>query len=483
MQNVESSAHLSLPLRLALGVTPSVPDEPVSGRIEIPAGDLQILPLIVPQVQSARGRFDLSAEISGTARSPKLSGKSRIKDGLVRPANRSEVIEGLNAELKFDESRISLDTLTARQGRTGRLRAKGAVLLDGGHLKSYRFDLALRDFAASEEGLYAMLFDGDFVVSDGPRVGGELLPQVTGKARIKKGVIEFDFANQTEVQKRAATTEPLYWTYRIQVEATSNLRWRPQDADIEFNASLDLQQTPDSLLIFGEMHALRGTYWFLSNRFKILNADLTFDNQQGVDPLLDIAAETRVSPPTPSDPMETITAQLTGRSSKPVVSVTSNSGWEQRQILAQLTIGQDSQGKFGPRSAADPLDNYFTRQLNAQLSAGLSEFFRGAITDWELQRDQGGLLSGQGDYVVGVGSQVTDKLALRYRQRIGLFKPTDNTLLNNDTDLFERSVEAEYRLNRFIFVTSDLSKRRSTLGTTTAPNTDYNLNLKARWEY
>ena len=38
---------------------------------------------------------------------------------------------------------------------------------------------------------------------------------------------------------------------------------------------------------------MRGQYWFLSNRFRILNADLTFDNLQGVDPVLDIAAETR----------------------------------------------------------------------------------------------------------------------------------------------------------------------------------------------
>ena len=124
----------------------------------------------------------------------------------------------------FDQSRISLDTLWARQGRSGRLSSRGTVLLDGGRLRSYRFNMSLRDFAAAEEGLYAMLFDGDFVVSDGPRVGGERLPQVTGQARIKRGVIEFDFANQSEVQKRAATTQPLYWTYRVHADATSNLR-------------------------------------------------------------------------------------------------------------------------------------------------------------------------------------------------------------------------------------------------------------------
>lgn len=489
MQNVESTARLSVPLRLALGVKPVVPDEPVTGRIDIPAGDLQVLPLLVPQLQSARGKFDLTAEISGTARSPKLSGRSHIRDGQVRPVNRSEVIEGLTADLHFDQSRIVLDTLSARQGRTGRMWSHGAVLLDGGHLRSYRFDLAMRDFAAAEEGMYAMLFDGDFVVSDGPYVGGERLPQVTGQARIKKGVIEFDFANQSEVQRRAATTQPLYWTYRIKAEATSNLRWRPQEADMEFNADLDLQQTPDSLIIYGEMHALRGTYWFLSNRFKILNADLTFDNQQGVDPVLDIAAETRLqlqsSARAGGSSLETVTAQLTGRSSQPVISLTStNPAADQRAILEGLTLGGLRQDQSRPFVGSDPLDNYFTRQLNAQLSAGLSEFFKGAITDWEVQRDQGGLISGQGSYVVGVGSQVTDRLALRYRQRIqGPGKPLDSSVIPDVNDLFDQNVEAEYRINRFIFVTSGVTRRRSPLGTGPQPNTDYNLNLKARWEY
>ena len=280
---------------------------------------------------------------------------------------------------------------------------------------------------------------------------------------------------------------PLYWTYRIRAEANNNLRWRTPDADMEFDVDLDLQQTPDSLLLYGEMHALRGTYWFLSNRFKILNADLTFDNQQGVDPLLDIAAETKLRPSGANarTEQETITAQLTGRSSKPVISLTSsNPDADQRSILEGLTVGtlRDNSGRG---YSANPLvDNYFTRQLNAQLSASMSEFFRGAITEWELQRDRGGVLSGEGELVVGVGSQVTDRLALRYRQRVpGLGKTPNSAIRPDPTDLFEQNVEAEYRINRFIYVTSGVSRRRGTIVGPAQPNTDYNLNLKARWEY
>ena len=486
MQNVESNAQLSVPLHLALGDLPSVPNEAIRGQVDIPAGDLQLLPLLVPQLQSAHGSFQMSAQISGTTKVPLLAGRGRIRDGVVRPINRSEVIEGLGADLHFDQSQLLLDTLWARQGRTGRMSAHGVVNLDGTQLRNYRFGLTMRDFAAAEEGLYAVLFDGDFVVSDGPRVAGERLPQVTGQARIKKGVIEFDFANQSEVQKRAATTQPLYWTYRLKADATSNLRWRTGDADIEFNADLDLQQTADSLLIYGEMHSLRGTYWFLSRRFKILNADVTLDNQRGVDPLLDIAAETRLTAAA-GESNETITAQITGRSSQPLVSLTSsNPNSNQQDILAALTVGnviEPGTNGLTRQSVANPLDNYFTRQLNAQLSSGLSEAFRGAISEWELQRDRGGVLSGEGSLVFGVGTQVTDKFAFRYRQRVpGQDRPVTNTRLD-PTDLFEQNVEAEYRLNRFIYLTSGVSRRRGASTGASQQNTDYNVNLKARWEY
>lgn len=488
MQNVESTARLSVPLTLALGRPVTVPDEAIRGRVDVPSGDLQLLPLIVPQIQSARGRFELAAEIGGTTKNMKLTGNAQIREGILRPANRGEVLEGLGADLHFDQSRVVLDTLWANQGRTGRVWANGTVSFDRGRLQNYRFATSMREFAASEEGLYAVLFDGDFVVSDGPRVGGERLPQVIGQARIKRGVVEFDFANQSEVQKRAATTQPLFWTYHIQADAKNNLRWRTAEADIEFAADLDLQQTPDSLLIYGEMHALRGTYWFLSNRFKIVNADLTFDNQQGVDPIVDITAETRVrrsSAPGSSGGPETITAQLTGRASQPVISLASSEPTaDQRSIIEGLTIGtlrDPLTGNIGATAATSYLDNYFTRQLNSQLSANMSEFFRGAITEWELQRDRGDVFTGEGDFVVGVGSQLTDRLALRYRQRVG--RRELSTVRPDAADLFEQNVEAEYRINRFIYVTSGVSKRRTGLNVTTQPNTDYNVNLKARWEY
>jgi hypothetical protein len=49
---------------------------------------------------------------------------------------------------------------------------------------------------------------------------------------------------------------------------------------------------------------------------------------------------------------------------------------------------------------------------------------------------------------------------------------------------FDRDLEAEYRLNRFFLITSEVAQRRNLGGTTATPTTpDFNVNLKARWEY
>jgi hypothetical protein len=82
-----------------------------------------------------------------------------------------------------------------------------------------------------------------------------------------------------------------------------------------------------------------------------------------------------------------------------------------------------------------------------------------------------------------VGSQITPNISLRYRQRVpGLTRPT-TTLTGDIEDTFERDVEAEYRLNRFFYVTTELTQHRTVLGSITQPATDFNVNLKARWEY
>jgi hypothetical protein len=484
-----------MPLELALGARPVLPDEPMAFRADVDDGDLAVLPQFVPQIGHATGRFDLHATVEGTPRAPVLAGSGRVRGGAVRLAAREEVLENVEARFGLSRDRITLDTLTARQGRRGLVRGSGAVELDGLALKGYRFDLAMRDFTAVETGLYVASFDGDFAVTDGPRVHGHTVPQVTGAVELREGVVLYDFANVSETEALAATTQPLFWTYRIELNATDRLHWRPPNADIEFSAALTLEQTADSLIIYGDMGSLRGNYWFLSNRFDITKADLTFDNVSGVNPVLDVEASTRLTVAERGD-LQLLTSsesrpesyeivvRIQGRANEPQISFESIPGdLDQAQILSQLTIGR-FRGEGNAVDFRDPLDNYVTQAINRQLSAELSQVFKGYVQEWSLERESGGLFGGSGGYVVGVRVPITPDLDVRYRQNVSGVGTTPSSALPG-TNPFERDVAAEYRINRFFYITAELAERRAAVGSTTSASgtTDFNVNLKARWEY
>jgi hypothetical protein len=297
------------------------------------------------------------------------------------------------------------------------------------------------------------------------------------------------------VQQVAAATQPIYWLYRIQLSATDNLVWHPSEANIEFSADLRLEQTPDELLIFGDMSSLRGTYYYLSNKFRMDRVNLTFDNVGGVNPKLDILAVTRVSKESlrRQSPgslgasnvqgSEDITVTITGRASEPVIEFASESGADESQVLAALTGYAPVTGGEAVGAGVSFADNWVTRNLNRQLSTELSRAFQGYLRDWEVARESGGLFQGEGDVVVQVGTELSRNVSLRYRQVVhGFSRPVTSTLTTN---LFERDVEAEYRINRFFYFTTELTQRRTLTTTTTTPTTapEFNVNLKARWEY
>src|SRR5262249_2364829 len=149
----------------------------------------------------------------------------------------------------------------------------------------------------------------------------------------------------------------------------------------------------------------------------------------------------------------------------------------------ELTIG-----RFGTKNVAsigDPVDNYVTRALNRTLSAEMSRAFRGYINEWELERERGGLIGGEGDVVLGLGSQVTSKLQLRYRQRVpGVPGISHSGAGSSLISPFERNIEAEYRLSRFVYLTTEYTQPRNLNNTPGQTITSqFNVNLKARWEY
>jgi hypothetical protein len=227
--------------------------------------------------------------------------------------------------------------------------------------------------------------------------------------------------------------------YDVNLTAKNNLRWTPSEADIEFSADLRVQQTPDSLLVYGDLNALRGWYDFFNNRFTIQQADLSFDDVEGLDPVLTIVATTNL--PSLAGPLDAgentggykVTATITGRSKAPDISFTSDPATlDENQILQALTVG--SLGKPGGASVAvrGSIDTYITRQLNRQLSGEMQKVFKGYVDQVEIDRE-GGLFAGNGDIYVSVNSPITSNLSVRYKEYLPGTSRTGTELTPSNT--------------------------------------------------
>ena len=221
MHDVVSTVRGRMPLRLALGPRARaagradvVEDRRAQRRPQAAAGARAARP---DGARPLRPRRDHRRHVAH----PRVDGVGAHPRGhRARPAGREEVLEAVYADLHFDESahhaRLAVARGRAAPGACGR---SGAVELSGFDLRNYRFELHdARLRVAARRGSTRRC---STATSRSPTVRASRASgcrRSPGDVQLKRGVIEFDFANQSEVQSALATTEPLYWTYRVHVE-------------------------------------------------------------------------------------------------------------------------------------------------------------------------------------------------------------------------------------------------------------------------
>src|SRR5262252_5350274 len=75
-------------VRLALGQQPALLDAPMNWHVDLPNGDLALLPVLIPQIGSAAGRVVVHGEVTGTPRHPQINGNATIEGTRLRFAAR-----------------------------------------------------------------------------------------------------------------------------------------------------------------------------------------------------------------------------------------------------------------------------------------------------------------------------------------------------------------------------------------------------------
>lgn len=472
-----------VPIDLGLYAHEPIPDDaPLALSIDVPGGNLSVLPLLIPDIAAASGRIIAVAEIGGSPRRPKVSGSVKIADGKLRLAGRDEILESITVEAAFDQQRLQVTKATARQGKKGSLSATGwwrwptAPPAPGeppavGPRGDYEFKIKATEFTTTDRENYLFRLTGDFTIVNARSVAGAVVPAITGNVVVNKGELTIDLSKPAE-----EPGEPLPILYHLNVDIPGNVYYRTLDAEVELesDAPLIFKNEGRGDLALGVLNVRGGKYYILTRQFRNLQGTVNFNSPDRIDPTVNITAETSIPAPEGTRPVYLL---LTDRISRLKITVYDNMSppTPPNDLWKALAMGQ-----FAPTSGFDASGGTVGTQETAGVALPISNYLFQNLEHWiggsgfidTIDLRSGAGTSGSTESgatpvsMVGVGKYVTPEFYLKYSRDF--------------SGVGEEQINADYRITRRLLVKGQQITRSSTQD---GPSQEYNLDLKIRLEY
>jgi autotransporter translocation and assembly factor TamB len=434
-------------------------EEPMNISLDLPRADLSLVPLFAPAVERAEGWLAGQISLQGTPRRYLLYGDVAIKDGALQLKGSEEVVEGIEAQVRFDGETVELLSLRGRQGEEGRVAGRGTYELGEAPQRAYKLELDLTKFVIRHGAEYAAEFDGHFEVVPINLPDGAVRPLTVGDIELSRAEIlrEFD-------QPQAVVDPGQVVYYSLAIDAPRGIFIVNDDVDMELSGRLTARRTPERSELIGEMEILRGYYTLLLRRFRIVEGRLTFSRLDVIDPTIDITAET-------NDAAYRITVRITGDASHPVIKFEATPGKQglpelsEEEILRRLAPGSELADQFLNAPTAPGIENLGVDVLTRSVQLLLTEIQRDVARQIgvdEIHLDTRGL-EDEGSYgTLRVSKWVTPEVSVSYAQGLA--------------GSLEQDLSVEYRLGRLLFLRGELIRRRNF-------EEEYNVDLRFWHEY
>ena len=309
------------------------------------------------------GPVAISANGTGTLSDPEVRGRVTSDALRVRSSISGTDIRDVSVRGTFEGSRLNLSRFSGTTENGGSVLGSGIVDLEGlGERVEGRFteirgptlDLrasATRAALLDANGLTATISGPLRIVSNG--LGGT----IAGRVRIDRASWRLASSDEDmrlpriatrEINRpadRAAAVAPSRpWRYLIDARGSSRIDVDGMGLDSEWGADIILRGTTDDPRIGGSATVVRGDYTFAGTRFELTRGEIDFDENQPINPNLDIRAETE------SNGTEVIVS-VTGTPEQTEISFTSDPALPEEEILARLLFG----GSITELSATDAL--------------------------------------------------------------------------------------------------------------------------------
>ncbi|WP_086617010.1 translocation/assembly module TamB domain-containing protein [Erythrobacter tepidarius] len=303
------------------------------------------------------GPVRLAARATGTLADPRITGALATDDLKITSALTGTRIDGVRARGRFAGSRLELTRFSGTTRGGGTVSGSGIVDFAGiGPTRGPGLDLRAAVKGArllDANGLEATITGPLRIVSNGR--GGTIAGRVKiDRARWELGTAAEDYAlpqiatreiNARDGRNREqVSARDVAWRYLVNASGPNRVLVEGMGLESEWGVDIALRGTVDDPRIGGTARLVRGDYTFAGNRFELTRGRILFDENEPIDPQLDILAET-------SRNGTNVDIAITGNAQSPAIAFSSEPALPEEEILARLLFG----GSVTSLSATDAL--------------------------------------------------------------------------------------------------------------------------------
>ncbi|MEO1656825.1 MAG: translocation/assembly module TamB domain-containing protein [Pseudomonadota bacterium] len=350
------TAPLTLLRVPALGI--AVPDTAVSASFNYDDSFAPFLAFAPYQREPVSGQLKADVEVTGPLSELIFSGQVALTETRVEDPEVGVTLLGLNGDIAFEGQGSSVSATVDLSG-SGRERREGAVRLTGTVARTadtsaldlrlttdraqlarnaelelrVTSDLALQgSFEEATASGSVRIDELDFVIPD--TQGGEDVPTFT-----PVNIVRTDLPPEVQeaIADEDANTPPLLLNLDLSVEARRGIFVRGRGIESEWAVDLDIGGTADDPKLRGSIDSVDGTLDLAGRSFTLTEGHVSFTPETSLDPTLDVQAEivTGVAPD-----QITAVANVSGPSSQPTLTFTSNPTLPEEDVLALILFGR-----------------------------------------------------------------------------------------------------------------------------------------------
>jgi len=468
---VTASIEGYLPLRVGVpGGVRIDRAEAMALHVEVSPGDFGVVADVWDGLASSSGRFFVDATLTGTPSSPSLSGSGWLEDCSLRLAGTEEEFRDIDCKYVLSGDMIEIERVSGKEGESGSFTASGEITLSWPGVSDYNFDVVFERMAVLTPMDYDAIVSGEVIVSAYALEGGKLIPQVAGRVVVDEAAYSGTIGGASKLRAGGGASGTVMpgWLADLELEIPGTARITNADADLVFAGDIALIKDFDGIKPRGELRVVSGSYYLMSTEFRVTSGTITFGEAVGVDPDLDITAET-VLGSAETGLEERIYVHLTGTASEPRITVSSTSGYSETEIYNMLLAG--TLWGQGPQEAGGPdISTLATNTLFNAIDARLRELFgaRPPVTIGLTREKVNPEEPGPPETRISVGRSLSSRLFLQYEQGF--------------STITRREVNLDYRVNKYLLLRSQIINNPQR-GIREESSSEINFDLKLRYEF